>query len=169
LKFILVVGIPITVFFAIYLSLLLGTHEGLVPGVLIGLFVGGIISLILGFFYSTSIKKGISEMLQEITSRPKQKIPKLVFLPYAIVFFGAIVSRYSGHILPSLPLSIIMSISALFLITFFSPELRCDFQDGNLAITAYIITRLIPFSITFFIFLFALYGFDFEKMKNLRF
>jgi hypothetical protein len=100
--------------------------------------------------------------------RPKELF--LILIPQIVVLAGAIVTRYSGHILPALPISVILAIGALILISFFTKELKNWIPNGNIsALIILSIKSLISFSVTYFGFIFVLYGFDFEKMKTLAF
>jgi len=165
LKQFLIVGVPVMVTLTAFFSLLLGFNRGLIPGLLIGLFVGGFISLILGFLYSKSTKDLLSDQLREIKSRPARR---LIFLPYFILLLGAIYTRYSGQILPSFVLTIILTMAVYILCSYFLGEFKKSLKEGELlTYIAVIITRLIPFTITYFIFLSAVCGFDFNRIKSL--
>lgn len=167
LKQFLIVGVPIVIFFTVFFSLLIGTDEGLVHGLVIGLFVGGLLSLILGFFYSKPAKNLMLDCLEDLKSRPhKLRNLTLTFLPYVILFLGAIFTRASGQIFVSYVVTIISSITVYTLYFYYLGEFKKE--EGNLtAYVARIIILLIPLSVSYFIFLFVVYGFDFNKIKGL--
>lgn len=169
LKMILIAGIPILFFMMIFFSFLMGFREGLIAGLLIGLCVGSIVSIVLGFFYNQPSKEVMSSLLNEITlHRGKRKKTFLTFLPYFIIFFGAVYTRYSEKILLSFVLTIILSVSVAALISFLLGEFKRSLQEGELIthITS-IVTLLIPFTFIYFLSLFILVGFNFEWFKKL--
>ena len=176
IKYLVIAGIPIVIFFEIFFTWVMEPGESLLFGSAIGLFVGGFVSLVLGTFYSTSAQEVLADIQRQANARreqakgqPKKKIPVLLFLSYAIVLAGAGVTRYTGHLLPSFPVTIALSMGAMLLIAFYSKEYRQGFGESNFVRFIHVMTFVIPFCVTFFVFLFALHGFDFENMKSLSF
>lgn len=169
IRLFLFAGLPIIIFLALFFSLLLGINEGLIPGLLVGLFVGGLISVILGFFYSKPIREAITEFRKDIKSqKAEQKSNKLIFLPHLILFLGALYTRYSGEILPAFVLTIVLSMTIFVLVCYFLEELKKPLiEEGVVVFITYTITQLIPFTITYFVFLFMFYGFNFKKISTL--
>ncbi len=169
LKQFFIIGVPVLVVITVFFSLFLGFNSGLLPGLLIGLLVGSCISLILGFLYSKSTKDLMADWRKDIKSRQtKRKNLMQIFLPYLILLLGAIFTRFSGQILPTFVLTIILSIAVYTLYSYFLGEFKRSILEGEfITYVTGIITLLIPFIITFFIFLLVVYGFDFNKIKNL--
>lgn len=167
LKLFLIVGFPIVVFLTIFFSLLMGFKEGLIPGLLIGLCIGSILSIVLGFFYSKSTKEAISSLLEEIKlPKDKRKNLMIVLLPFFILLLGAIYSRYSEKILLSYMLTMILSIAVTAF--YYLGKFKRPLREGELIIyIASIATLLIPLTITYFIFLLVIYGFNFQIIRNL--
>ncbi len=169
LKHFLIVVAIVMVVFAVFFSLLLGVDKGLFPGLLIGLLVGSVISLSLGFLYSKSTKDLMFDWFKDISSRPaRRKSLMRIIVSYLILLLGALFTRYTGQILLSSVLTIILSMTIYALYSYSLGEFKRSAQEG--ALFSYfigIVTLLIPFTISYLIFLFVVYGFDLSRMKIL--
>jgi len=118
------------------------------------------------------IRQVAKKYIKPDQDRKPIKLKNLFFLlmPYIILFLGAIFTRYYGQMLLPLVLTIILSMIVLSLTTHFLEELQLPLKEsGSVGKISYIITRLIPFTVMYFLFLFAVHGFNFEKMRNLKF
>ncbi len=83
---------------------------------------------------------------------------------YLIILLGAIFTRLTEKLLLCLMLTIVISMMALTLIVIYMGLLK---KEGAIITIMVIITTAIPFAMTYFIFLFVVYGFDIDKMKDL--
>jgi hypothetical protein len=167
LKQFLIVGLPIILFFTVFLSIMLGLAEGLVPGLLIGLFVGGFLSLLLGFMYSKSTKNLMTDWVEDMKSRPhKIKSLSLTLLPILILFLSAILTRISGQILIPYIVSIVLVITLYLFLD--KEKVKRAISEGELPLYMIrVIIMLLRFTITYLIFVLIIYGFNFEKIRQL--
>lgn len=162
-------GIPVIVVMTLFLSLLLGPEEGLIPGLLSGLLIAGFISLILGFLFSKSTQEAISEMFRD--RKPKLIMRRALaqgFLPLFILLIGAFCARLSGKLLLPSVSAILISASVYIFFSHFFGELEKAKHEGKLATYfTSLITLPFGFALLFFLFLFSMFEFDFDKIRGL--
>jgi glucose uptake protein GlcU len=80
---------------------------------------------------------------------------------------GAIFARLSGQLVISFIASLILSIGILTVTTYKLKEYKFEKDTGTTTRIAYILTRLITFTIFYFFYLLVVYGFNFNKMMTL--
>jgi hypothetical protein len=138
------------------------TNENIIVA-LIGIFNFSIIMLLVW-----QIVKKYSKTEQDKTAKPRTiKNLLQLLLPQFIVLSGAIITRISGHVLLPLILSMIISMALIAANTYYLEDYKFIQEAGSGGRVGYVLTRIIPSVFFYFFFLFAVCGFNFDKMKAL--
>jgi len=154
----------------VYFLLLLGFTKGLLPGLVLAFVAGGVTSLLVGFIYfireSTTVESGDS-IKDEKSRVTRRKNLLVIIICYLILLLGAMVTRYSGQIVP-LVLSIGISITVFTVYSYHLGRLKRPLQGSVLSTyVVIVITASIQFSVASLIFLLIVYGFDFNRIMSL--
>jgi len=154
----------------VYFLLLLGFTKGLLPGLVLAFVAGGVTSLLVGFIYfireSTTVESGDS-IKDEKSRVTRRKNLLVIIICYLILLLGAMVTRYSGQIVP-LVLSIGISITVFTVYSYHLGRLKRPLQGAVLSTyVVIVITASIQFSVASLIFLLIVYGFDFNRIMSL--
>ena len=91
----------------------------------------------------------------------------LMLLPQVVLLAGAFLARVSGHLLLPFASSIILSMAVITANTYFLEDYKFVQESSTTGRIGYVLTRLVPFTFLYFFFLFAVYGFKFDKMRTL--
>jgi hypothetical protein len=90
-----------------------------------------------------------------------------LLLPQVVLLAGAIAARISDHVLLPFILAIIISMGIIAVNTYYLDDYKFVQEAGSTGRIGYVISRLIPSIFFYFLFLFLVYGFNFEKMRSL--
>lgn len=91
----------------------------------------------------------------------------IMLLPQVVLLAGAFLARYTGHLLLPFASSIVISVAVITTNTYFLEDYKFVKESGTSGRIGFVLARLVPFTFLYFFFLFAVYGFNFDKMRTL--
>jgi hypothetical protein len=131
----------------------------------------GTLTLLFGFLLTDSAEAMFSDWRKQVKSRQiNWKIRLLILVPLLIIFLGAIIVRFAGHLW--LVYSVTMVICMVMIISISNywrkySEALSEEEKGYILTAPMILTLIIPFTVNFFLFLLLVCGFDIDKIKRL--
>ncbi len=171
LKNCLIAGILVATILTMYTLLLPIFQEGRLRLLLLSILAGALTTLFAGFIYviHKHTKASSEYLIKDETYRLKRRKNLIVIiLCYLVLFLGALSTRYSVWMkIPPL-ISIAISGAAFAIYSYYSGGLKRPLKSSLIA--AYIsivIIALIQFSISCFIFLLLIHGFDFNAAMSM--
>jgi hypothetical protein len=134
-----------------------------------------IIAVLLLVFNFTIIMLLIQQISKKYLKREQDKAVKQLkiknllqlLLPQCVLLAGAIAVRISGHILLPFIFAITISMGIMAVNTYYLEDYKFVQEAGSTGRLGYVLSRLIPSVFFFFLFLFAVCGFNVDKMRAL--
>jgi hypothetical protein len=162
-------GIPVIIFFTVLISWIGGFREGFLPGLIIGLIIGGVFALLISCVNSDTAKESFAEFRWDKEKRARMKTNFKKLLPnFAILFMGALLTRYTGKIYLFFLISVSLCLAVSFLQSFKTGEYKKLKAEGELtAYYALLFTLPVSFLSTYVIFLLLIFGGDVQAIIKL--
>jgi hypothetical protein len=162
-------GIPIAIFFTVFISWIGGVREGFLPGLIVGLVIGGLFALLISCVNSETATESFAEFRWDKEKRERMKANSKKLLPnLAILFSGAVLTRFTGKIYSCFLISISFCVIVPFLQSFKTGEYRKLKAEGELtAYYALLFTLPVSFLSTYVIFLLLVFGGDVRAIIKL--
>ncbi len=170
LRVFLYYGLPTT----IITSIMLGLATNDLWGYAFGAGVGGVICIavtIIGGVAMDNTKpatvtQGMHRGIQKINARSIIRFC-IMLTPFLIIFTGALITKITMQIYTVFPVTLVTSLLSILLLVKFIEKEKATETEEKLSFFILFFTSIIPFTMTYFMFLGILFSADIESIRNL--